>query len=158
RLLCEPPDARLIAALAARQVMPVSVGRTIVATWHPHEDAVLQTIRELGLELQVIFNKGAVMILPSGVNKATGLRAALAEMGLAPQNCVGVGDAENDHAFLETCELSVAVANALPSLKERADFVARGGHGTGVQELIARILDDDLATLEPRMQRHQLLI
>jgi hypothetical protein len=29
---------------------------------------VLETIRELGLELQVIFNKGAVMVLPAGVN------------------------------------------------------------------------------------------
>ena len=49
----------------------------------------------------MIFNKGAVMILPSGVNKATGLAAALEELGLSPHNVVGVGDAENDHAFLE---------------------------------------------------------
>ena len=49
-------------------------GRCIVATWEPHERHVLETIRDLGLELQVIFNKGAVMVLPSGINKATGLR------------------------------------------------------------------------------------
>ena len=30
-------------------------------------------IKEQGLELEIIFNKGAVMILPSGVNKASGL-------------------------------------------------------------------------------------
>ena len=58
------------------------------------------TIRDLGLELQVIFNKGAVMVLPSGVNKAIGLAAALRDLGLSPHNVVGVGDAENDHAFL----------------------------------------------------------
>ena len=61
---------------------------------------MLEAIRDLGLELQVIFNKGAVMVLPSGVNKATGLDAALDELGLSPHNVVGVGDAENDHAFL----------------------------------------------------------
>jgi HAD superfamily hydrolase (TIGR01484 family) len=60
---------------------------------------VLETIRELGLELQVIFNKGAVMVLPSGINKATGLRAALDELQLSPHDAVAVGDAENDHAF-----------------------------------------------------------
>ena len=73
-----------------------------------------ETIRELGLELQVIFNKGAVMVLPAGVNKATGLAAALESLGLSPHNAVGVGDAENDHAFLALCECAVAVANALP--------------------------------------------
>jgi len=65
------------------------------------EDA---TLAALGLELQVVFNKGAVMVLPSGVSKATGLRAALAELDLSPRNVVGVGDAENDHAFLALCE------------------------------------------------------
>jgi hydroxymethylpyrimidine pyrophosphatase-like HAD family hydrolase len=50
------------------------------------------------------------MILPPGVNKASGLVAALAELGLSPHNSVEVGDAENDHAFLSLCEVSVAVA------------------------------------------------
>ena len=89
-----------VTELRERGVGPLSVGRVIVATWEPHEDAVLEVIRDLGLELQVIFNKGAVMVLPSGVNKATGLAAALDELGLSPHNVVGVGDAENDHAFL----------------------------------------------------------
>src|SRR5690348_10488455 len=111
-----PPDS-FVAALRARGVGPVSVGRVIVATWEPHEAAVLETIKDLGLELQVIFNKGAVMILPAGVNKATGLAAALGRMGLSPHNAVGIGDAENDHALLALCECGVAVANALPTLK-----------------------------------------
>ncbi|MEH2119451.1 hypothetical protein [Nostoc sp.] len=66
--------------LRDRQVKPLSVGRVIVATWHPQETIVLETIRQMGLELQVILNKGAVMVLPSGINKATGLAAALDEM------------------------------------------------------------------------------
>ena len=80
---------------------PLSVGRSIVATWEPNEGLVLQAIKELGLELEIIFNKGAVMILPSGVNKATGLVAALDELELSPHNVIGVGDAQNDHAFLQ---------------------------------------------------------
>ena len=57
--------------------MSLSVGHCIVATWEPHETTVLQVIKELSLELQIIFNKGAVMVLPPGVNKAAGLAAAL---------------------------------------------------------------------------------
>ena len=106
-------------------------------------------IKQLGLELQVVFNKGAVMILPTGVNKATGLSAALKRMKIAPQHVVGIGDAENDHAFLKFCGVGVAVANALPTLKEQADLIARGARGQGVIELIDRIITTDLAGVTP---------
>src|SRR5262249_30903748 len=116
------------------------------------------TIKDHGLELQVIFNKGAVMILPAGVNKATGLAAALTRMGLSPHNAIGVGDAENDHALLALCECGVAVANALPTLKEAADFVTTGARGAGVTELIGALLRDDLASHEAELTRHHILL
>nr|MDQ3959822.1 HAD-IIB family hydrolase [Pseudomonadota bacterium] len=156
-LATRPPD-RFIQALRERGVHPLSVGRVIVATWEPHEATVLEAIRDLALELQVIFNKGAVMVLPAGVNKATGLAAALEEMGLSAHNAIGIGDAENDHAFLSFCECSVAVANALPMVKETADFVTRGDHGAGVIELIDELLADDLAGREDRLTRHHILL
>jgi hydroxymethylpyrimidine pyrophosphatase-like HAD family hydrolase len=84
------------------------------------------------------------MVLPAGINKATGLTAALSELGLSPHNVVGVGDAENDHAFLGSCECSVAVVNALPAVKQQADFVSLGDHGDGVAELIGKLIADDL--------------
>ena len=154
RALADPPPEAFVAELIRRRVAPLSVGRVIVATCEPNETVVLDVIRELGLERQVIFNKGAVMILPSGMNKATGLAAALDELGLSPHNCVAIGDAENDHAFLGRAECGVAVANALPSLKEAADLVTNGDHGSGVRELIERILASDLAELAPRLSRH----
>jgi hydroxymethylpyrimidine pyrophosphatase-like HAD family hydrolase len=154
----EAPPETLVAALRAQGVAPLSVGKVIVATWHPNETMVLKTIRDLGLEHQVIFNKGAVMVLPPGINKAAGLGAALDQLRLSPHNVVGVGDAENDHAFMNLCECSVAVSNALPMIKERADHVTRGDHGAGVAELIGMIVEDDLRTLEPSMTRHHLLL
>lgn len=156
RLLGERPPDIFAKTLADQGVAPLSLGEVIVATWQPHETAVLETIRALGLELQVIFNKGAVMVLPSGMNKAVGLRAALEELGLSPHNAVGVGDAENDHAFLSVCECSVAVANALPSLKERADLVTTADHGAGVAELIELMVSSDLAHAAQRLERHSL--
>ena len=149
RLLCESASAPLVESLRRFEI-PLSVGEAIVATVEPHEVVVLEEIKRLGLELQVIFNKGAVMVLPSGVNKATGLTALLAEAKLSPDEVVAVGDAENDHAFLGACGMGVAVANALPMLKERADFVTNGARGDGVAELIGMILADDLADIRPR--------
>ena len=156
--LAAAPPSHFVRELAERGVGPISVGRVIVATWEPHETTVLQSIRDLGLDLQVIFNKGAVMILPSGVNKATGLAAALSVLGLSAHNAVAIGDAENDQAFLAACECGVAVANALPALKQSADFVTRAGHGAGVSELIEELIASDLADREPLLQRHRILL
>jgi hydroxymethylpyrimidine pyrophosphatase-like HAD family hydrolase len=158
KLIGEPPREDFVRLLEERGVGPISVGRCIVATWEPHETTALKTIRDLGLEMQVIFNKGAVMILPSGVNKATGLKAALEELGLSPHNTVGVGDAENDHAFLSLCECGVAVSNALPSLKENADMITRAERGAGVVELCEALMRDDLREVEPRLARHSILL
>ena len=142
-LLGELPPKDFVEALQARHIDPLSVGKVIVATWEPHEAEVLNIIRELGLDLQVIFNKGAVMILPAGVNKASGLGSALSRMGLSVHNTVAIGDAENDLAFLKIAEYSVAVANALPSVRSEVDWVTEGARGDGVIELIDRLLNQD---------------
>ncbi len=150
------PPEKFIQALRDRQVQPIDVGEVIVSTWHPHENTVLEVIRQLGLDLQIIFNKGAVMMLPSGINKAAGLQAALIKMELSPHNVVAVGDAENDHAFMKICEISVAVDNALPAVKESADWVTAQPRGAGVIELIDQMITSDLA--EIASTHHQILL
>lgn len=147
--LAPPVPAELVEALRRRGVQPLSVGLVIAATRTPHEKTVLDTIRNLGLDTSVVFNKGAVMILPDGVNKATGLAEALKDLGLESRAVVAVGDAENDHAFLRLCGLSVAVANALPSVQEECDLVTRGAATAGVIELIDRLIETDLADHPP---------
>jgi len=144
RLLCLPASVELAEKLAEARTQPLSIGRAIIATREPYETVVIELIKELGLELQVLFNKGAVMVLPTGVNKATGLAAALKQLGLQPSEVVAIGDAENDHALLATCGLGVAVSNAVPMLKSHADLVTQGARGAGVIELIDRMLATDL--------------
>ncbi len=153
RLLADPPPERLIRDLKERDVTPLSSGQVILATWHPNEIAALDAIHASGFEHQIIFNRGAVMIVPPGVNKATGLRAALREQGYSPRSTVGVGDAENDHAFLRECEFSVAVNDAVPIIRSQVDWVTQAGAGDGVIELIGQLLNDDLRSREAG-QRH----
>jgi hydroxymethylpyrimidine pyrophosphatase-like HAD family hydrolase len=147
KLLCDPPSERFLALLRKRKI-PFVPGRTVVASWLPHEKAVLKAIRDLGLDLQVTLNKDSIMVLPSGINKATGLAAALAELGISVHNVVAVGDAENDHSFLRAAECGVAVANALPSLKEQADLILGAAEGDGVIELIDELVSNDLAKFD----------
>jgi hydroxymethylpyrimidine pyrophosphatase-like HAD family hydrolase len=152
--LCGPPDPRLLAALRGRGV-PFSTGRTIIASDDAHHTAVAAAIHELDLaaEVHIELNKGSLMVLPSGVDKRTGLQAALAELQLAPANVVAIGDAENDASLLAACGCAAAVANALPSIKRNADLVTAAGHGAGVAELIGQLLDNDLARCALRHTR-----
>lgn len=140
-LLCRAVPNELVAALR-RRGLPFSVGSAVVATVQPHETALRQAIAELDLPLAVSLNKGSIMVLPAGVNKTTGLHRALAELGVAEDEVVAVGDAENDIDFLEACGCAVAVANALPSVQSCAQLITRGAHGAGVVEIINHLLAD----------------
>jgi HAD superfamily hydrolase (TIGR01484 family) len=144
RLLTEPVPLALVAELQRRGVDSISAGEAIVASWRPHESTVREVIRELGLEVRITLNKDAVMVLPLGVDKASGMEEALQEMKLSWTNVVGIGDAENDLAFLRKCQCSAAVSNALESVKAKADFTTLAARGAGVVELIHEVLSGNL--------------
>jgi len=118
----------------------VSSGRIIVSTWEPHSLEAREVIQAMDLDLQIILNKGAVMLLPNGIDKAAGLKAVAQELAIDLANFVGVGDAENDLHFLRICGHSVAVANALLEVKSEVAWVATAERGAGVAELIDRLL------------------
>ncbi len=157
RLLTDPPPQEFVNVLESRGVVRLSHGRVVVATHKPHEVVALKVIRDMGLGLQIIFNKDAVMVLPTGVDKGSGLKHALSELRLSAHNTVGIGDAENDHAFLNLCECAAAVGNAVPVIKKHVDFVVEGTYGEGVVELVEQLLQDDLVRFESRLTRHHIL-
>jgi len=157
RTLGDAPEPALVEALRRRGVR-LDVGSAIVATDAPFAEAALAAIRETGVERTLVFNKDALMLLPAGVTKGTGLLTALAAFELSPHNMVGIGDAENDHAFLALSECAVAVADAVPALRERADYVTRAPAGRGVVEFIEQHLVNDLVDLMPRLGRHRLAL
>jgi len=157
RVLGGAPEPALIEALVAAEV-PLDVGHSILATTQPYAQAALAAVHDTGVERTLVFNKGSLMLLPGGVTKGTGLQAALDALELSAHNTVGVGDAENDHAFLGMCEYAVAVADAIPALRERADLVTDEPSGRGVSWLVEAHLLRDLIDLVPPLPRHQLPI
>ena len=139
-------------------ITPVEIGSVIVATHVPNQEKILGIIQELGLELKITFNRGAVMVLPTGINKATGIKYALRKLDMSPHEIVAVGDSENDHSLLQLAECPVAVANALDAIKEVAAFVTKSPAGEGVIELIDELIADDLKHVGGRLiHRHILL-
>jgi hydroxymethylpyrimidine pyrophosphatase-like HAD family hydrolase len=120
--------------------IPITAGHVVLATERKWASSVTEFLAARGVSLQLVYNRDSLMLLPQGVDKASGLRAAIKELALMPDECVGVGDAENDRALLSTCGLGVAVGNAVQELKEEADFITDAPAGGGVVELIDRLL------------------
>jgi hydroxymethylpyrimidine pyrophosphatase-like HAD family hydrolase len=155
RTLGAVPEPALVEALQRRGVR-FDLGSSIVATDGVFAQPTLAAIREAGVERTLVFNKGALMLLPGGITKGTGLAAALTALELSPHNLVGIGDAENDHAFLALCEAAIAVADAVPALRKRADFVTRGLASAGVIEFIEEHVLADATALITGLRRHHL--
>lgn len=142
RTLSPPVDDAIDKALASRGIA-FRRGLVILAvSANANDQAVYETIGCCGLDCQVARNRGELMVVPAGVSKATGLTQALAAFGISTHSAVAIGDAENDLAMLDACELGVAVANAVPSLAERADLVLGEPDGSGVRSLLEGPLGD----------------
>ena len=152
RALAPPVDAALERALAGRGV-PVRRGEVILATGARFDGAVIEEIARLGIEVQLVFNRGALMVLPHDVSKGSGTVHALAALGLSPRNAVAIGDAENDHSLLDVCEIGVAVANAVDSLKAHADIVLDGAAGAGVADFLRGSFQAGVPGVAPARQR-----
>ena len=146
------PSAKAVTSLANRcpkslleelrkaKVPEVTHGRTIVSTVRPYDKHLAAALALLELDWRIIYNRHEAMALPRGVDKSTGLCAALKELGISPRHVVAIGDAENDVALLKCCGLGAAVGTAVPMLKRAATVVTRAGSGRGVVNLIERIL------------------
>jgi HAD superfamily hydrolase (TIGR01484 family) len=157
-LLGKPPPAEFVQRLKELTNNSIEAGKVILSTWLPHHSAVLQAIQEMGLELQIVFNKAAVMVLPAGINKASGMEYALRKLGLSRHEAVGIGDAENDHSFLELCECAVAVGNAVPAIREVAAYTTRSEAGQGVAEVIEELIANDLSRMHGRLEKNLVTI
>jgi hydroxymethylpyrimidine pyrophosphatase-like HAD family hydrolase len=143
-VLCERPPAILAQTLRERGACEVKCGRVVITTKKGSECELEDVLAELKLGWQVIGNRKDLLLLPKGVDKASGLRALLKTTGLKSEQVAGIGDAENDLAMIRACGLGAAVADAVPQLKAHAQMVTVGGAGRGVIELIEAILRDDV--------------
>ena len=105
----------------------------------------------------LLFNRSRVMVLPQAISKATGLGEALAILRLSPHNAVAIGDAENDHELLHSCEVGVAVAWGSEALKASADHVLPGDGPPAVAGYIRALLKNRQIPEPVKTRRHLVL-
>ena len=140
-VLGAPPPDSFFQELRQRGIGPVVRGEVISAIHSRHAAVLNDAIAELEIPYHVILNKNSAMVLPSGVDKGTGVGAVLESMGVSSRETVAVGDGENDEDLFRVAGFRVAVANAVPELKACADMVTTAENGAGVMELIDALLE-----------------
>jgi len=139
RDLAPPPPLRLLAELDRRGIA-YEHGRVIVGTARSDELRVREALAAAGVSLELIHNRGALMLLPVGISKGTGVRQVIGTLGLSFHDVLALGDAENDLPLFEVCGWTACPSNAVPAVRERADWVLSGDDG----EAIALALDESI--------------
>ena len=94
---------------------------------------------KLGAKAVFKDNKGTIILLPEGVDKAVGVREALRLLDV-DGFIAAIGDSEIDLELLEIADFKAAVADADPALKKKADYIASRGDGEGVIEIVQILL------------------
>jgi hydroxymethylpyrimidine pyrophosphatase-like HAD family hydrolase len=135
-----PPPGQFLGELRKMRI-PYQAGTVIVGTSDRHAGEVLGLIRRSGLASQLVFNRDAMMILPSGVDKAVGALRALDELRRSERSMIAFGDAENDRSLMQIAELSVAPRGAVPSIAAAADERLSHPGPSGVAAYIQGVLE-----------------
>jgi hydroxymethylpyrimidine pyrophosphatase-like HAD family hydrolase len=150
-----PPPARLLAELDRRGVQ-YEVGRVIVGTSRSDEPDVRAALDATGITRAIAYNRAFLMLLPEGLDKASGVQGALRTLGLSFHDVVAFGDAENDLPLFEACGWSACPASAEAALREAADWVFPGEDGDSVAAAIAGPVLEGLPI--HRSRRHRIAL
>ena len=148
-----PVPGRLLGELERRGIY-YQVGRVIVGTGRADEPAVREALRAAGVSRDLIPNRAALMLLPSGVSKGSGVQQVLRFLELSSHDVLAIGDAENDLALFDACGFSACPGNSIAVVRERVDWVLPGGAGDDVgAAIVGSVLEDRLAVQQSPRHR-----
>jgi 3-deoxy-D-manno-octulosonate 8-phosphate phosphatase KdsC-like HAD superfamily phosphatase len=151
-----PSPWRAVAALREALDGVVSSGRAFV---QPGKEATLTlyplaptTVADItaaaeravalaGSTFRVTPNIRGVELRPPGIDKGAGARWLAEHLGIPLRSFAGVGDADDDLSFLRVVGYPAAPANASPSARSTARYVATRPFGEGLLEILEHLLD-----------------
>lgn len=80
-------------------------------------------------------------IVPPGVDKGNAVRTLCQYLQIPLENSVAAGDEENDLSMIMAAHIGAAMRNAVPLLKEHADYITRSDNDhDGVAEIIYQFI------------------
>lgn len=81
-------------------------------------------------------------VMPQNIDKAHSLQKLLNSIGLTADQMICCGDGYNDLSMIECAGLGVAMANAQPIIKEKADYITKSNDEDGVLYVINQFMRD----------------
>jgi hydroxymethylpyrimidine pyrophosphatase-like HAD family hydrolase len=93
-------------------------------------------LAEEGVDFRVVANIRGVELRPPGIDKGAGARWLTGELGIPLERFAGVGDADDDLAFLELVGFPATPANGSPAVRAMARYVAAKPFGDGLLEIL----------------------
>lgn len=81
-----------------------------------------------------------ILINHAEATKQHGIFEVAKILKIKPEEIIGVGDGYNDFPLLMACGLKIAMGNAVPELKEIADYVAPSVENDGVAHIIQKFI------------------
>ncbi|HTP54575.1 MAG TPA: HAD hydrolase family protein [Thermoplasmata archaeon] len=120
--------------LSGRSWSGIRRGRVVVSVPIRERRRLATSLR--GLPVRLVANVDRLMVLPIGVDKASGTRWALRRLGLGRARYAAIGDAENDLDLLGSADLSGAVRNAEEAVRSSVGYSCRRSYSAGVLEFV----------------------
>ena len=139
-LLAEPVEPALLDELRSAGVPSLDIGHVVVGAPTSWREVVTAARDRAGSGRAIITNKGSIALTPPGCDKASGLRAAVADLGLERLPILAIGDASNDLAMFAIATVAVAVANADDAVRASGVPLTTASAGLGVAEALRRYL------------------
>lgn len=85
---------------------------------------------------------GNVEFNARGINKGTALRFLQEKLGIPKERCIAFGDNENDLEMFEAAGRAVAMGNAKPHIRARADLIAPTNDEDGVARVLGSMFQE----------------
>ncbi len=83
-------------------------------------------------------------LLPKGASKGNALVKLAEILGVDRKRVIAIGDNENDISMIKAAGMGVAVANAIPQLKDEAQFITVDNNSSALAALISMLDGGDL--------------
>ncbi len=91
-------------------------------------------------ELSAAYTSIYVEIFSKGTSKGTALRALQEYLGVGREETACIGDGENDISMFRSSGVKIAMGNAVPELREAADYTVETNGREGVAEAIEKYI------------------
>ncbi len=125
--------------IARESMLKLKIGKVGVSIPKKAIPEMTQKLKRLSKKLTFIENGAEIIVLPDDVDKGTGAKLAMQQLGIEPEKSIVIGYGENDTGLFNVPGFKVTVSNANQELKDLADQTAKKADCAGLLEIVREL-------------------